>query len=307
MRLLVTGGSGTIGYAICDYLIKNKFDIEVVIYSRDEQKQETMYNKYKGSSLDIRYFIGDVRDKARLNLAVRNATHIIHAAALKIVPAMEYNPIEAVKTNIQGSQNLIECVLENQQFRQQVMLTSTDKAVHPVNLYGATKLCAEKLMLAANNMSGLQQHRFKVARYGNVAGSRGSVIPIFIDAIKNKRPITITNKYMTRFYISQETAASLVVASILNGHDKDRNFYIPSMSAYNVEDLALAIWMHYEGTPATFKYNEVGIRSGEKLHECIVTQEEAKLLKLDYVTSETTQQMSIDEIRATLIKDGLLI
>ncbi len=262
--LAITGGTGSFGQACVKYIKENTpdwFD-KIIIYSRDEQKQEKMERHFNWNKL--RFFIGDVRDAERTKLALREATHILHAAALKIVPAGEYNPFEFVKTNILGTQNVLEAIgdysshsyLSSGYVRKFIML-STDKAVQPINLYGATKLAAEKLTIAYNNVHGPTGPVCSVVRYGNVAGSNGSVIPVFAEKIKKGEQITITDKNMTRYWITLEQAVKFTLQRF---NDPPKTYY-PIMPSFRVTDLALA----FDAGP----YVETGIRPGEKLHETI--------------------------------------
>lgn len=285
LNYLIIGGTGSLGNALVEQLLKgNEINktygsyihtpIKICIYSRDEHKQETMARKFNDSRL--RFFIGDVRDKDRLRLAISQksggVTHIINAAALKIVPAAEYNPFEYLKTNTLGVQNIIDILSESYYYKIKFIQVSTDKAVKPINLYGATKLVSEKLVLAANNIQGEYGHAYSVVRYGNVANSNGSVIPLFKKQLENNEPLTITDERMTRFWITLEDAATFVLESLhkMNGGE----VFIPKMPSFKVTDLADA--MAYIHAPRILKPNEeihpkkiVGIRPGEKLHESI--------------------------------------
>ena len=234
--ILITGGTGSFGKKFAEHLLKKYKNIKrLVIYSRDELKQSEMainFNEKKFKS--IRYFIGDVRDYQRLSRAMNGIDTIIHAAALKQVPAAEYNPFEFVKTNVLGAQNIIESALDNN--IKQVIALSTDKAAAPINLYGATKLCSDKLFVAADNYAG-QRCKFSVVRYGNVFGSRGSVVPLFLK-LSNSGLFPITSKEMTRFNISLEEGVNMVDWVIKNGLGGD--IYVPKIPSYKVVDLAKA-------------------------------------------------------------------
>lgn len=307
--LLITGGTGTIGQAIVREILKNpRYDTEryidrIVIYSRDEQKQETMYETFK--ELDsaygrsrLRYFIGDVRDKDRLRMAMGyEITSVIHAAALKIVPTAEYNPFEAVKTNIMGTQNLIDVAQSSNVNR--FIAVSTDKAVYPVNLYGATKMTMEKMVLAANNTSGRFNKRFGVVRYGNVAGSRGSVIHKFREQYRLKRSVNITNPNMTRFWISQKQAVNLVLDSLHDDYlGKENRLFVPDMKAYDIVSLAKAV------CGARVKINMVGSRVGEKVHESIISKEEKELYGFDIAeTSYVASKITVPMLRKLIKRD----
>lgn len=266
--ILITGGSGSLGKTLVKKLIGSRYD-RIVVYSRSEHEHERMHAELKSDQ--VRYFIGDVRDKDRLRLAMRGCWSIIHAAALKVVPSGEYNPMEHIKTNILGSQNVIDIALENIYGTKKVLFISTDKAVNPINLYGATKLCMEKLALASNNLAIQQDSTraaFSVCRYGNVANSNGSVIEIFKKQIRNNEPVTITDYEMTRYWIELEEATDFVIDSL----DKMGSFsvkggeiFIPEMPSFKIMDLARAF--HYGDKE--FPCKIIGIRPGEKLHEQI--------------------------------------
>ena len=259
--LLITGGTGSFGKAIINFLIKNNVPLKkIIIFSRDELKQlqiqDQLDQKFRSK---FRFFIGDVRDRDRLNRALQGVDYLIHAAALKQVPTAEYNPFEFIKTNIIGSQNVIEACLNSNISR--VILLSTDKASSPINLYGATKLCADKLFISANNIKGLRDIRFSVVRYGNVMGSRGSVLNKFYEQSKNGI-ITLTHKDMTRFNISLDEAVKLVVQSLQNCSGGE--IVVPKLSSFYLKDLAEAIC-------PKGKIKIVGIRPGEKLHEEMIS------------------------------------
>jgi UDP-N-acetylglucosamine 4,6-dehydratase (inverting) len=261
--VLITGGTGSFGSFAVNMLLKVKNIKKIIIFSRDELKQTELVKKFSATQQKkLRFFIGDVRDLGRLEMACRNVDYIIHAAALKHVPVAEYNPFECIKTNIMGSQNVIEAALKNNV--KNVIALSTDKACSPINLYGATKLCAEKLFVAANQMVGDLNVKFSVVRYGNVMGSRGSVLPFFLQtSIKNYFPITDLN--MTRFNISLIDAFNLVVWALKN--NKGGEIFIPKLSSFKVLDLAKAI-------NNKAKIEVIGIREGEKIHEELVSYSE---------------------------------
>lgn len=259
---LITGGTGSFGRACTKALLKVPNANKIIIYSRDEHKHEQMEREI-GKDDRIRYFIGDIRDKDRLRLAVREANYIIHAAALKIVPAGEYNPMEFVKTNIVGAQNLIDVCLENP-YPRKIIALSTDKAVAPKNLYGATKICAEKLFLASNALGYNGEPRFSVVRYGNVANSNGSVIKVFDQQLMHNHPLTITDERMTRFWITLDEAVEFTLRS-LNQMQGGETF-IPNMPSFRVTDLAEAM-VERGGFGRTYPIRYMGIRPGEKLHE----------------------------------------
>lgn len=264
--ILITGGTGSFGNHFTEYVLTNYKPKKLIIYSRDEYKQFVMKNKFKEYTDVIRFFIGDVRDKARIARALDGVDYVIHAAALKQVPACEYNPMEAIKTNINGAMNVIEAVLDSKDVKRVVAL-STDKSVNPINLYGGTKLVSDKLFTAANSYAGSRDLRFSVVRYGNVAGSRGSVIPFFERIIKNGgKELPITDYRMTRFWISLEEGVQLVIKA-LNESEGGETF-ISKIPSFKVTDLAQAM------LPGC-SMPEVGIREGEKLHEIMITSEDS--------------------------------
>lgn len=270
--ILITGGTGSFGHHFVDYVLKNYNPKKIIIYSRDEYKQFVMDNEYKDKHNDIlRFFIGDVRDEERMRMAMKSVDYVIHAAALKQVPACEYNPNEAIKTNINGAMNVINASLEAGV--KKVIALSTDKAVNPINLYGGTKLVSDKLFCAANAYSGSDGTRFAVVRYGNVAGSRGSVIPFFKMLIdKGEKELPITDFRMTRFWISLEQGVELVVKALEEARSGE--IFISKIPSFKITDLAEAM------LPGCEK-KEVGIREGEKLHEIMVTREDS-LLTYEY-------------------------
>jgi len=262
--ILITGGTGSFGKAMVKELIDNHHCNKIIIYSRDELKQSEMMNSqwlsnYKGKT-KIRFFIGDVRDKDRLKYAMYGVNYVFHAAALKQVPVAEYNPFECIKTNIIGGQNIIESALECEV--EKVIALSTDKAASPRNLYGATKLCSDKLFIAANNFLGGRKINFSVVRYGNVMGSRGSVIPIFLEMQKQGK-LTITDRRMTRFNITLNQAIKFTINSLMSM--KGSEVFVPKIPSYNIMDLAKAI-----NNNCSYEY--VGLRPGEKLHEEMITE-----------------------------------
>jgi UDP-N-acetylglucosamine 4,6-dehydratase (inverting) len=266
--ILVTGGTGSFGHEFVNYVLEHYEPKKLIIYSRDEYKQFVMQNEYKDhpKAKCLRFFIGDVRDVARLRRAMNGVDYVIHAAALKQVPACEYNPMEAVKTNINGASNVIEAVLDTPSVKKVVAL-STDKAVNPINLYGGTKLVSDKLFVAANSYVGGRDLTFSVVRYGNVAGSRGSVIPFFDKIIKNGgKELPITDYRMTRFWISLGQGVELVIKALQESRGGET--FISKIPSFKVTDLAEAMLPGCEKP-------EVGIREGEKLHEIMVTTEDA--------------------------------
>ncbi len=260
-KILITGGTGSFGKKFIEILLKNFSPSKIVVYSRDEQKQYQLEKKLKSNK--IRFFVGDVRDKSRILSASKDIDIIIHAAAMKHVDIAEYNPMEAIKTNILGAQNVIEAGLENN--IKKIIALSTDKASSPINLYGATKLTSDKLFVAANNFRGKNKIKFSVVRYGNVMGSRGSVIPLFLSQKKNNF-FTVTDSSMTRFNITLEEGVKFVISSLkimLGGE-----IFIPKIPSYNIIDLAKAI-------STNTKIKIIGIRPGEKLHEEMISLDEA--------------------------------
>lgn len=263
--VLITGGTGSFGKKFIETILNRYPDVKkIVIYSRDELKQFELKQKYPEVKYpQLRFFIGDVRDGDRLKRACEGIDVIIHAAAIKQVDTAEYNPEECIKTNIHGAQNVINAAL--QAGVKHVVALSTDKACAPINLYGATKLCSDKLFVAANNIKGSRDLRFSVVRYGNVMGSRGSVIPFFINKRKDGI-IPITHEEMTRFNISLQAGVDLVMFAI--GHHLGGEIFIPKIPSYKIIDVAKAIAPHA-------KLEMVGVRPGEKLHEEMITVTDA--------------------------------
>jgi UDP-N-acetylglucosamine 4,6-dehydratase len=267
--VLVTGGTGSFGKKFVDIMLREYHPQRLVIFSRDELKQHDM--RAAGfNDPSLRYFIGDVRDPGRLQRAFAGVTVVVHAAALKQVPACEYNPFEAIQTNIMGGRNVIDAAID--QGVQRILALSTDKAVNPINLYGATKLCAEKMFVQANAYAGGHDTRFSCARYGNVVGSRGSVIPVFMEQRKRGR-ITLTDPRMTRFWLTLEHGVRLVIRSIEQMHGGE--IFVPKIPSMRLVDLAEAI-----APGCTLEC--IGIRPGEKLHEVLLSEDEARnALELD--------------------------
>lgn len=264
--ILITGGTGSFGNHFVDYVLKHDKPKKIIIYSRDEFKQFQMANKYKEYSDVLRFFIGDVRDEQRFRRALNGVDYVIHAAAMKQVPACEYNPMEAIKTNIDGATNIINAVLDSPSVTKVVAL-STDKAVNPINLYGGTKLVSDKLFVAANAYSGTRDLRFSIVRYGNVAGSRGSVIPFFRGILEQgKKELPITDYRMTRFWISLEEGVKLVLKALEEARGGET--FISKIPSFKITDLAKAMC-------EDCKMLEVGIREGEKLHEIMITTEDS--------------------------------
>ena len=267
--ILVTGGTGSFGHQFVSYVLDNYEPKKIIIYSRDEFKQFIMQNEYKHHPQysKLRFFIGDVRDKERLYRAFEGVDYVVHAAALKQVPACEYNPMEAVKTNITGAMNIVDAALDCGVKR--VVALSTDKSVNPINLYGGTKLVSDKLFIAANAYAGEKDVNFSVVRYGNVAGSRGSVIPFFRNIVANGgTALPITDYRMTRFWISLDEGVQLVIKAL--NEAKGGEIFISKIPSFKITDLAQAIFPGCE-------MPEVGIREGEKLHEIMVTKEDSML------------------------------
>lgn len=263
--ILITGGTGSFGKAFTKYVLENYNPKKIIIYSRDEFKQFIMQNEFKEHAAKLRFFIGDVRDKERLTRAFEGVDYVIHAAAMKQVPACEYNPAEAIKTNIHGAQNIIDAALDAGV--KKVVALSTDKAVNPVNLYGGTKLVSDKLFIAANAYAGNKDISFSIVRYGNVAGSRGSVIPFFHNIMKNGgTELPITDYRMTRFWISLRQGVELVIKALEEA--KGGETFISKIPSFKITDLA-------EAMMPGCSMPEVGIREGEKLHEIMVTVEDA--------------------------------
>lgn len=265
--ILITGGTGSFGKCFTRYALEHYNPKKIIIYSRDEFKQFNMENDFRKYDPDhkLRFFIGDVRDRDRMERAFENVDYVIHAAALKQVPACEYNPDEAIKTNIHGAQNVIDAALKTGV--KKVVALSTDKAVNPVNLYGGTKLVSDKLFIAANAYVGAKDTCFSIVRYGNVAGSRGSVIPFFESLIEQgKTELPITDFRMTRFWISLEQGVELVVKALEEA--KGGETFISKIPSFKITDLAEAM------LPGCTR-KEVGIRPGEKLHEVMVTTEDS--------------------------------
>ena len=263
--ILITGGTGSFGKAFTSYVLEHYNPRKIIIYSRDEFKQYIMQNEFKEHASKLRFFIGDVRDYERMKRAFEGVDYVIHAAALKQVPACEYNPNEAIKTNVNGAQNVIDAALNTG--IKKVVALSTDKAVNPVNLYGGTKLVSDKLFIAANAYCGTKDLNFSIVRYGNVAGSRGSVIPFFHNLIKNGgTELPITDYRMTRFWISLRQGVELVIKALEEA--KGGETFISKIPSFKVTDLAQAM------LPGC-AMPEVGIREGEKLHEIMVPVEDS--------------------------------
>lgn len=265
--ILITGGTGSLGVALTKYFLENHPEISrLIIFSRDEQKQFLMQNDFpKKDFKQLRFFIGDIRDRERLKRALNDVDFVIHAAAMKHVHIAEYNPDECVKTNIGGAQNLIEACLSKENNVSKVVALSTDKACAPINLYGATKLTSDKMFISANNFIGKKDIKFSVVRYGNVFGSNGSVIPFF-NKIKSSGTLPITDKSMTRFNISIEDGVKMVIYALENAWGGE--LFVPKIPSYRIMDLAEAICSDCEK-------KIVGIRPGEKIHEEMISSSDS--------------------------------
>ncbi len=298
--ILITGGTGSFGKKFTETILKKYPDIKrLVIFSRDELKQfemEQIYSikKYRG----LRYFIGDIRDKERFKRACEGIDVIIHAAALKQVPTAEYNPEEFIKTNIGGAQSVIDSALDTDV--KVVVALSTDKAAAPINLYGATKLVSDKLFISANNIKGKRDLRFSVVRYGNVMGSRGSVIPFFIGKAKNGEDLPITHREMTRFNISLEEGVEMVMWAIENAIGGE--IFVPKIPSYNIETVAKAI-------APNAKLIVTGIRPGEKLHEEMITESDSyNTIEFDkyyaILSSDANKEKYLNYYKATEVPLG---
>jgi len=281
-RILITGGTGSFGKAFIRYILEKKSQVKrLVIFSRDELKQWEMQQQFpKTEYPQLRFFLGDIRDKNRLLRALESIDTVVHAAALKQVPAAEYNPIEFINTNVLGSVNVVQACLDTGVKR--VVALSTDKAAAPINLYGATKLCSDKLFIAANNVKGKRDLRFSVVRYGNVMGSRGSVIPFFLERAKTG-VLPITNNAMTRFNISLREGVEMVIWSL--EHALGGELFVPKIPSYRICDVAEAIG-------PTCEKPVVGIRPGEKIHEEMITP------------SDSFSTIDLDKYYAILPSDG---
>lgn len=268
--ILITGGTGSFGKKFTERILNEYNPRKIVIYSRDEFKQDVMKKnfaiKYPDKLHKLRFFIGDVRDKERLYRAFRDIDYVVHAAAMKQVPACEYNPFEAIKTNIHGAQNIVDAAIDCNV--KKVVALSTDKAVNPINLYGGTKLVSDKLFISGNAYSGGKGTIFSVVRYGNVAGSRGSVIPFFKSLVeKGEMVLPITDYRMTRFWITLDEGVDLVLKALEESRGGET--YISKIPSFRITDLAKA-------TAENIDMKEVGIREGEKLHEVMITKDDSR-------------------------------
>lgn len=293
-NILITGGTGSFGKKYTKILLENYKPNKIIIYSRDELKQYEMAGEYNNTCM--RYFIGDVRDEKRLRKAMYGVDFVIHAAALKHVPVAEYNPMEAIKTNINGAQNVIDTSLE--EGVKKVIALSTDKAANPINLYGATKLASDKLFVAANNISGGRKTKFSVVRYGNVVGSRGSVIPFFKKLIASgAKELPITDERMTRFWITLREGVEFVLKNFHRMQGGE--IFIPKIPSMNIVDLAHAI-------APDLPIKIIGIRPGEKLHEVMVPKDDSHLtLEFDdhFVIEPTIQFTSKVDFSTNLLNE----
>ena len=263
--ILITGGTGSFGQQFVKTVLARFKPKRLIVYSRDELKQYDMAHEFTDPVM--RFFLGDVRDVDRLKLALREVDIVVHAAALKQVPAAEYNPMECIKTNVHGAENLITAALENEVDR--VIALSTDKAANPINLYGATKLAADKLFVAANNLAGYRPTKFSVVRYGNVVGSRGSVVPLFTKLVADgAKTLPITDARMTRFWITPQQGVDFVIKSF--GRMKGGEIFVPKIPSIRIVDLA-------ESVAPSMPHNIIGIRPGEKLHEIMCPADDSHL------------------------------
>ena len=262
--IMITGGTGSFGNKFIEIFSKKYKPKKIIIYSRDEYKQDLMLKKFPSNKFPfLRFLLGDIRDLDRLKIAMREVDFVVHAAALKQVPAAEYNPMEFVKTNIHGAENVINAAIACNV--KKIIALSTDKAANPINLYGATKLASDKIFIAANNITGIKNISFSVVRYGNVIGSRGSVLPLFQDLIRKKNKfLPITDKRMTRFWLSLEHSVNFVISCLKNMIGGE--IFVPKIPSIKIVDLAKAMSPH-------IKHKIIGIRPGEKLHEQMCPKE----------------------------------
>jgi UDP-N-acetylglucosamine 4,6-dehydratase len=293
--VLITGGTGSLGKSLVDYLLKETNVRRIAIFSRDELKQQQMRIQFQDNPR-LRWFLGDVRDLERLKRALHRVDFVIHAAALKQVDTGEYNPMEFVKTNVLGSQNVIDASIETGVKR--VVALSTDKASSPINLYGATKLTADKLFVAANNYSFTYGTTFSVVRYGNVMGSRGSVIPFFRKIAAQGKPLPITDLRMTRFWISIESAVKFVIDSLemMTGGE----LYVPRIPSMKIIDLAKAV------APGA-ELEEIGMRPGEKLHEEMISADDSRrtiILENRYVVTPVAAEWGYSPPKGSCMSEG---
>jgi len=291
--ILITGGTGSFGHRYVKTILERYKPARVVVFSRDELKQYEMQQRFDAPCM--RYFIGDVRDADRLTQAMRGIDYVIHAAALKQVPAAEYNPMECIKTNVHGAENVIRAAIENNVHK--VIALSTDKAANPINLYGATKLASDKLFVAANNMVGPKPTRFAVVRYGNVVGSRGSVVPLFERLIREgAKALTLTDPRMTRFWISLQQGVDFVLENF--SRMRGGEIFVPKIPSIRMPDLA-------EAMAPGMATQTIGIRPGEKLHEIMCPSDDSHLtleFPKHYVMRPTIRFYNAD---MDYTKDGL--
>jgi UDP-N-acetylglucosamine 4,6-dehydratase len=292
--VLVTGGTGSFGREFIRRLLTGQPPHRLVVFSRDEQKQEVMAREFRAQFPQLfdklRFFIGDVRDTSRLELAMRDIDVVVHAAALKIVPTAEYNPFECILTNVHGAENVVKAALRTGV--KKILSLSTDKAANPINLYGASKLAADKIMVAANNLVGNSDIHFAVVRYGNVIGSRGSVVPLFEELSTNGgKTLPITDPRMTRFWITLDQGVSFVLSSIalMRGGE----IFVPKIPSMRIVDLARAM-------APNLSHEVIGIRPGEKVHEVMITEDDARMtVELDdrYVIRPPWQRFKEDHLK----------
>jgi UDP-N-acetylglucosamine 4,6-dehydratase/5-epimerase len=296
--VLITGGTGSLGRALTKKLLLTSVKA-IRIFSRDEWKQMEMKSSFSDDRL--RFLIGDVRDKERLSRSLEDVDIVIHAAALKQVPIIEYNPIEAVKTNVYGAQNLIECCLDKNV--ETVLAVGTDKAVSPLNTYGATKLLMERLFVSANNFKGLHKTKFLCVRYGNVLGSRGSILPVFLEQIDNGKKITVTDPNMSRFNITMNEALDLIFRAL--EHGLGGSVFVPKLKSYIVDDLKQSI---LDLRNIQTETEIIGMRPGEKFHETLINEDEIKNTfetTDDYIVFDQTNP-NLKNLPSTIQKSNLI-
>jgi UDP-N-acetylglucosamine 4,6-dehydratase len=292
--VLITGGTGSFGKAFVSKVLKDDEVNKLVVFSRDELKQFEMAEQI--NSPKLRYFLGDVRDYQRLLQATNGIDIIVHAAAMKQIPASEYNPMEAIKTNVIGAENIVNASIENG--IQRVVALSSDKAANPANLYGATKLCSDKLMIAGNMLAGARDARFSVVRYGNVLGSRGSVIPFFLDKAKTGS-IPITDERMTRFWLTIQEGVKFVLDSFERMHGGE--IFVPKIPSFKVTDVARVVC---PGVPTEV----IGIRPGEKLHEVMITEDDShstyEFEEYFAIISPVLKSLGVYDAMGTKVEEG---